>query len=307
MDILISGATGYLGSRLVHDLIAKGFQVVALVRSRPVNGSLLSLISDSKALKLLELDPSKRADVWSQFPDIPIFVNAATNYGRSGTLLPVVRDANLIFPTELIKGGIAKGLRAFINLDTFFSKQNPYLDVAGHKDYADTKRAFASSLVEFQSKIHLYNLRIEHMYGPNDNLSKFIPWVIQNLSRDDVQSLPLTEGRSIRDFIFVDDVVDAISAQVSRTHNQLSAHPPQNYGGEMTTFDIGTGIGTEVRSIPIMVKQLTGSRANLDFGAVKGRDGEIHESISDRMFQKFHSWNPQVPLEEGLRRILETS
>lgn len=290
----------------MHALIARGFQVIALVRSRPVKGSLLSLISDSKALNLLEIDPTKRAEVWSQFPDIPIFINAATNYGRPGTLLPVVRDANLTFPTELIKGGIVNGLKAFINLDTFFSKQDPYLDLAGHRDYADTKRAFASSLVEFQGHIYIYNLRIEHMYGPNDNLSKFIPWVIQNLSRDDVESLPLTDGRSIRDFVFVDDVVDAISTQVSRTYNQLSANPPKNYGGEMTTFDIGTGIGTEVRNIPIMVKELTGSRASLDFGAVKGRDGEIHESVSDGRFQRFHSWQPQVPLENGLRRILET-
>ena len=290
----------------MHALIAKGFQVVALVRSRPVKGSLLSLISDSKALNLLELYQTKRAEVWSQFPEIPIFLNAATNYGRPGTLLPVVRDANLTFPTELIKGGIVNGLKAFINLDTFFSKQDPYLDLAGHRDYADTKRAFAYSLVEFQGDIYIYNLRIEHMYGPNDNLSKFIPWVIQNLSRDDVESLPLTDGRSIRDFVFVDDVVDAISTQVLRTYNQLSANPPKNYGGEMATFDIGTGIGTEVRNIPIMVKELTGSRASLDFGAVKGRDGEIHESVSDARFQSFHSWQPQVPLEDGLRRILKT-
>ncbi|EDM2890084.1 CDP-abequose synthase, partial [Salmonella enterica subsp. enterica serovar Typhimurium] len=56
--------------------------------------------------------------------------------------------------------------------------------------------------------ISFVNMRLEHVYGPGDGENKFIPYIIDCLNKKQ-SCVKCTTGEQIRDFIFVDDVVNA--------------------------------------------------------------------------------------------------
>jgi nucleoside-diphosphate-sugar epimerase len=57
-------------------------------------------------------------------------------------------------------------------------------------------------------KVQVINMKPEHMYGPKDDVKRFVPWVINQLEKNEKQ-INLTSGIQERDFVYVTDVVSA--------------------------------------------------------------------------------------------------
>jgi dTDP-D-glucose 4,6-dehydratase len=59
-------------------------------------------------------------------------------------------------------------------------------------------------------------MKLEHMYEPKDDETKFVPWLISQLQQG-VERVPLAEGKQLRDFIYIDDVVTAYMKLLGKT------------------------------------------------------------------------------------------
>ena len=97
-------------------------------------------------------------------------------------------------------------------------------------------------------------------------------------------------GRQTRDFVFVEDVVEA----------NLMAMGPQVEG----VYNVGTGIETSVNDLFRIVVDLT----KVEFKEVHGpaKRGEQARSVIDcAKLQRTLGWEPKVELREGLRRTVE--
>ncbi|MHB0995552.1 MAG: NAD-dependent epimerase/dehydratase family protein, partial [Elusimicrobiales bacterium] len=118
---------------------------------------------------------------------------------------------------------------------------------------------------------------------------------IQSLIRG-VPGMDLTPGGQRRDFVYIDDTVEALSAIIS--HEMRSAK-------KYVSYEVGSGQPVSIREFVETIKRLTGNDSTrLNFGALPYRENEVMESKADLALVKSLGWLPKVPLAEGLERTI---
>lgn len=133
-----------------------------------------------------------------------------------------------------------------------------------------------------------------YLFGPGDDPSKFTTRVTRQCLRN-VGRLPLTSGAQRRDFIAVEDVVAAY---------QTILRNLEAIGRGYSEIPVGSGRAVSIRALVETIRDLTGSRTRLDFGALPQRDGEPMESKSDNSRLAALGWYPRTDLVDGLRRLV---
>jgi nucleoside-diphosphate-sugar epimerase len=156
-------------------------------------------------------------------------------------------------------------------------------------------KASASVLVQTFSRLYGIPstiLRLFTPYGPWENPKRLIPHTI--LSALKGRDVRMTKGDQQRDFIYVDDVVDAL---------MLAANPGVAPG---SAFNIGTGTGIPVRDVVEQILGMLGNPVKALFGAVPTRPDEIMEMAADTTRARHDlGWERKTPLAEGLLRSIE--
>jgi nucleoside-diphosphate-sugar epimerase len=147
------------------------------------------------------------------------------------------------------------------------------------------------------------NVPLEHFYGPGDDRTKFVSSMIERLLSPE-RSIALTAGDQLRDFIHVDDVVEAFMRIVERCVVEARPPAPPTAGG-LLTFEIGSGSPVSIRDFMLLLRRLADRPdVTLDFGALPYRPNEAMRSAADMAMMAALGWTPSVGLEDGLRRTL---
>jgi nucleoside-diphosphate-sugar epimerase len=283
LTVLATGGTGFLGANLVRRLAADGHDVVLAKRS---SSSMARLAGLAPSLKTFDLDKNALEDLFARHR-FDVVLHCATDYGRKETPASQVIDANLLLPLKLLELAAEAGTRVFVNTDTILDKRVSV--------YALSKHQFSDWLKTFSRQLTTINVALEHFFGPGDDATKFVSRMVV----DSVAAVPriaLTPGQQKRDFIYIDDVVDAFAVLIER-----SAGMPNGYH----SFEVGTGRKTSIRDFMALLVRLAGNSATrLDFGAIPYRENEVMETNVDIRALEAFGWSPRVPLEEGLRRTI---
>lgn len=284
--ILLTGATGYLGSHLAEALLDAGHSVVVLKRK---TSSLCRLESILPKVTLLDVDDLDFKILFKEHGKIDAVVHAATTYGRNGESASQIAEANLNFPLKLLDAAVAAGVPVFVNTDTALDK---FLNA-----YSLSKTQFAEWGSHFagQRKIRFLNLRLEHFYGPGDDDSKFTTHVVNSCLKN-ASELKLTPGEQKRDFIYIDDAVAAY---------MLLLEKQESLPDWFVEFDVGSGEAVTVRQFVELVQQLTASKTYLNFGAQPYRAGEVMLSQADVEPLRKLGWRCRHTLEQGLKLVIE--
>ena len=134
-------------------------------------------------------------------------------------------------------------------------------------------------------------LRLFLTYGPGQDNKRFLPQIIQGCLAD--AKFPTSSGQQLRDFCYVDDTVDAI----------FKALQNKNADGEV--FNVASGNPQSIRKLIEQVCALTNS-GHPQFGAIAYRPGENMLLYADiNKIRSMLNWEPQVSLEQGLKRTIE--
>ena len=162
-------------------------------------------------------------------------------------------------------------------------------------DYSLSKKSLLLWLHNFSSQIKIVNVVLEHVYGEQDGPKKFVESMVRAIAVDRVPKVDLTHGHQKRDFIYSADVVSAyISLLEYGTHNRF----------HFKEFNVGTGASHSIREMVERIKELSGSRTRLNFGAIPYRDDEIMNSVADNIDLLNLGWRPRYSLRQGLHRII---
>ncbi|MCR9191712.1 MAG: NAD-dependent epimerase/dehydratase [Gammaproteobacteria bacterium] len=289
MKILLTGASGFLGNRLLHDFIAKKHQVIITKRA---HSDMTPFSTHTHKFEAWNIDDFDLADIFQAHPDIEAIIHAATDYGHHATMPTRTFWSNEAFPIRLMTLAIEYHVPLFINMDTFFN--------TGTEDY-NYLRSYTLSKRHFQEwgkycaelkKLAFINLKLFHLYGPNDNPNKFMPSVIKRCLAG--EHIDLTSGEQKRDFIYLDDVVQAISLILSNTFDAGYHH-----------YDIGSGHSCSIRSVVETVNGLCNNSATLNFGALPTRTNELDDACANPAAIKTLGWKPLITLREGLISIIK--
>jgi CDP-paratose synthetase len=294
INVLLTGATGFLGSHLLGKMLLDGYHVAAIKRSSSNTWRIKKWFGHPN-ISLCDID--KVADLRAMFEmkQFDVIIHTATEYGRAGTNISHILDANLILPISLIELGIEHGVRCFLNTDTFYNKQdNSYSNLL---NYSLSKRSMLLWLRHLSTNIRVINIILEHVYGPYDSKSKFVEYLIQQIAIEKVSKIALTPGDQKRDFVYVEDVVEAYICLM-----QYGLTNDFSFKG----FEVGSGASVKVRDFAEAVRKVSGSDTELGFGDISYGKNETMDSKAEIAPLKELGWTPKITLEKGVSCILKT-
>ncbi|MCL2924530.1 MAG: NAD(P)-dependent oxidoreductase [Trichodesmium sp. MAG_R04] len=290
--ILVTGATGFLGSHLVKRLVAEGYQVIILKRSFSNTWRINDVLPN---LAAYDLDRCNIEQPFQDFDQINTIIHTATVYGRDRESVSQIFEANTLFPLRLLELGIEFATDSFFNTDTFFNKGNvPYKSLP---NYSLSKRQFQEwgKQLALTGKIKFINIRLEHIFGPFDSSHKFITYLIKQLLNN-VPQLELTEAIQKRDFIYVDDVVSAYILLLNNSDKIMS---------DYEEYELGTGQAISLKDFIETAKAVANTQTELKFGALPLRKSEIMFSQANTQVLREIGWYPAKSLKDGLIQTIE--
>lgn len=284
--ILITGATGYLGSRIAHALLLEGHEVIALKRE---GSSLQKVKAIAEQLHFVNSEQLDFEKLFHENRGIDAIIHLATCYGRHNESISDIFTANVSFPLHLLEAANRAGVKVFLSTDTTL---DPFLN-----SYALSKNQFmqCGKFIAERGSIHFINIRLEHFYGAGDDETKFPTHVIKSCLSN-LTELKLTKGEQKRDFVHIDDVV---SAYMTLLHASPTLDAPY------ATFDLGTGKTVSIREFVEAVHSLIGSTTQLNFGALPYRDGEVMYSEADTKALTALGWRCRHDILSGLQQVIE--
>ena len=288
MRILITGASGFLGSALARYWSARGRRVGLLLRPTSSTRRLAGLTPDAVLMRCGD-DEQLVSAVVAWAPDI--VVHTACVYGRAGESALALLDSNVrlgLLILECLQAKISPTL--FLNTGSVLAP-----DVSA---YALSKHQFAQwghqVATRANGQVRFTNIRLQHMYGPGDDASKFVTHVL-HACHGHQPRLDLTAGVQQRDFIHIDDVVQAYDCMVEN-HQNLAVLPD---------IQVGSGVAPTVQCLVETAHRMLGSHTVLNFGALPYRSGEPMHCQADISVLQGMGWTPQHTLEQGLQSTIE--
>ncbi len=284
--MLVTGATGFIGSHLVRRLCRLGAEVHAVSRRPPASshGELwhscdLTVAHETAAL-MRKVHPGT------------VFHLASTVTGE--------RDVRLVLPT------VRDNLASVVNLLTVATElpgtrivlagsvEEPRdADPTPQSPYAAAKWAATGYARMFHRlwNVPVTVLRVAMVYGPGQrDVDKLVPHVTLSLLRG--RRPQVTSGERLVDWVYVDDVVEAFLAAGT------SGRAP---GG---VFDVGGGTQVSIRETVELLAKVVGGPARPSYGAVRARPMDIPQVSDITSTTEVIRWHPTTDLEEGLRRTV---
>ncbi len=274
--ILVTGASGFIGTHLVPQLKLNGYQVE--VRSSADGDVALSVTWDKFPANcdvLVHL--AARSFVPESWKSPSSFIKANV----SGTLnaLSYCHDtgAQLIFLSSYLYG----------NPDALPIPETAKLRPTN--PYARSKmisEELCDYYVEYAG-VNVSILRPFNVYGPDQGENFLIPSIVHQVkSKEIIEVLDLEPKR---DYIFISDVVDAIIKTIGR---------------DPATFNIGSGESFSVEDVIEMIQRVYGTTLPVKSVGVRRKD-EIMDTIADISKARAElGWEPRVKLIDGIKRIL---
>lgn len=296
--ILLTGATGFLGSHILDKLVKNGYNVAILKRSWSDTWRINHLLSQ---IKVFNLDLTSLEEIFQSIRPEYI-VHLATLYSKfdSDVDLDSMHKANVLFPVELLEVGIKYGLKGFINTGTFFEydcSQQPVNEdspISSFNLYAQTKLDFELILKSYAGQININTFRIFSPYGERDN-NKLIPMLIQKaLSKQEIQ---LSDGMQKLDFIYAVDVSNAYmkALKVMLLKEEL---------GSYNIYNLGSGIPTSVREVVSVIEQNLGEHLNVVWGNPSTIDIPIAYADIFKI-KKELLWTPGYSIHQGIANTID--
>jgi CDP-paratose synthetase len=284
--ILLTGATGFLGSHLLKAFLINGYKVVVLKRS---NSNIWRIESHIKEVATYNVD-IESIELPFKEHSIDIVIHSACDYGRNKKSISSLVDSNIVFGLKVLDASLKFNTSTFINTDTFLDKNLNF--------YSLSKRHFLEWLHINSNNIHVINLKIEHMYGEKDDTQKLVPWVLSQL-KENTEEINLTKGDQERDFIYIDDVVSAyiiIIKNLSKLKN-------------FNQFEVGTGNLVTVKRFIKKIKEnfelINGdTNTKLNFGTIPYRKDEKMTINLDNSMLISMGWMPKVDIDKGLKKVI---
>lgn len=236
--------------------------------------------------------------------EIEAVVNLAGAGVRPGGRTADLFDANVELPVRLAAAG--RGcLRAFVNIGSGAEYAGgaaaiPIMETAPltqKHPYGLSKAAggFALLQVAHSFGIAMAHLRLFGAYGQSEAQHRLLPSLARALRNG--ESVPLSDGDQVRDWLYEDDVGGAVAAAICALSK---GHMASGF------YNLGSGEGRSVKEFATMVAAAVGAPESLlHFGALPRREAEVAALVADpRKFMAASMWTPRYSFESGVRTAL---
>lgn len=275
MNIILVGASGYLGNKLLIDMKNKGNNILCLIRkTTDINkiNQYTNLYLYTENNDFIEKLNNFKAD---------ILIYSACIYEKNNVKYEYILNANFLLPLKLLIE--LKNLKKYIYIGTSLEK---YTNI-----YSLSKCQMSEwgKYYSYVKNINFFNILLENFYGENEPKDRFIHYLITKLKNN--EDIDLTDGKQKRDFVYIEDVIEALNIiMVSNLKGYID-------------IPIGSGEVIQLRELAEYLKKLLNSKSKLNFGAVASRNKE-HSGMSDLSILNNIGFKPKYDIKNGLNKII---
>jgi UDP-glucose 4-epimerase len=300
MKVLVTGGAGFIGSHLVDRLVQEGHEVVVVDnlvtgKRRNINRAARFYKSDIQSWRLERVFRNER-------PNVVMHLAAQMDVRKSVEDPMFDAQVNVLGTLNVLQQSVKHGVRKVIFSSSggaIYGEQEIYPAPESHvtrplSPYGLSKLCGEQYLSYYQriSGLQAVSLRYANVYGPRqdpEGEAGVVAIFIQKMLNNE-QAVINGNGRQTRDFVFVEDVVEA----------NLAVMGQETQG----TYNVGTGMETSINDLFRILIQHTGSTCKEVHGPAK--KGEQARSVIDNTKLRHElSWEPKADLSGGLKKTVE--
>jgi nucleoside-diphosphate-sugar epimerase len=294
--LLITGGTGFIGSSLAIQAIKNGYSVTSLSRSVPeekiedVTYIYADVSDNTQLLEKLSVH---------QFEYV---VNLSGDINHS----PADKGGNYIYDVhargvhnliDTLDCGVLKKFIQIGSSDEYGNQPAPQHEELEASPFSPYSEGKASATQYLQKRYETENfpvivLRLFLVYGPAQSPKRFLPQIIKGCLEN--KQFPASEGRQLRDFCYVEDIVNGIL---------ISLETAEEVDGEV--INLASGDPISIREMIEKVQRTVGSGMP-SYGEIPFREGENQALVADiSKAIELLNWKPEISIDDGVLRTVE--
>ena len=305
-NVLVTGASGFVGRHLVDRLTTLGAHVRGSVHTKKAP-------RQDQSVEYVQADLTMRAECHRLTENIDYVFMAAANTSGAAVIdsTPLVHlTPNLVMNAYILEAAYASDVKkfCFISSNTVY----PLTDFAVREEDANFEffdkyfivgwmKQFSEVMCEMYSK-HVKNpmatliVRPGNLYGPYDKYtwteSKVIAALIRRAVERQDPFVVWGDGNDLKDFLYIDDFVDGLLRSFACST-------------DFEVFNIGSGQPVTIREVLAEILSAANySEASVEYDSTKPTMIPKRMINIDQMRARC-DWSPKVPLSEGIRRTVE--
>jgi len=302
-SVLVTGASGFIGSHLASELLSFGANVVAMLDKDASFARLDGMRSKISIQRADEWDYKNLKKILHHVkPSVIFHLRAVVNQESVNDKRKSFWQVNVEDTKELARASADIELESFVNAGTiaeYGASGAPFKEDAKAKPisaYGETKLAATNWLKSF-SREKLFPaimIRSSVVYGPGQNIHTYlVPNVIMNCIRGEDFRV-MSNGLQTRDPLYLDDDVRGLI---------LAASEPKAIG---EIINLGLGEERAVIDIARLINKLMGNPISIEAGEKNSRTEENKNYWHDTSkARRLLGWFPKFSLEDGLKTTIK--
>lgn len=294
---LVTGGTGFVGANLTRSLLGMGAHVHLLTRPHTTIWRIRDVLSEISIHGGDITDEPSLAQAFAKAKPDFVF-HLATPRGNDTSAWKRMTEVNVLGAVRLVEQMLctpsARLVVAGSSLE-YGPKSQPHgeQDVLAPLTWHGVGKAAAGMVYRHAAismGLNINQLRLFHIYGPWESSRRLLPTAIRSALAG--YPLPLTSAEIRRDWVYVEDVVDALlCAAISETPGEV--------------YNIGSGTESSNEHVVDVVEQLTGTRLVRTPGAFPSSPSDTAHRCADiSKAKRLLNWTPQYDLTRGVSATL---
>ena len=297
--VLVTGGTGFIGSRILRQLKDANYVPVMLKRSNSNTYRIKDLLHD---ITYYDIDKTPVEKIF-ELEHFDSVINLATYYKKHNSLEDIERmfQTNVEFPARLLELCVLFNVPLFITAGSYFQYEQSSSTIKestillGRDLYAATKNAL-QSIMDYYSSVHrirTIDMILFTPYGEMDHEEKLIPYLINQIL--DKKQAKLSYGFQRLNLLHVEDVATAFVKAIEISN----PHVPLNF-----RMNVGYKRSCSIREILTMMEEILGFHIEVKWGSIMMDQIDRNEElkIDTTKTEEYLNWSPAVSIQDGLRR-----
>jgi GDP-L-fucose synthase len=311
-NVLVTGASGFIGSHITELLVQKGANVTATACLSENGAYPMNLQSVRERITLIKVDLTRLEDCLSACANQEVVVNAAHVDGsvafKQAKPAAIFRE-NMLITLQMLEAARRSGVNRFLVMssaevyppdahvplaesDGFMGLPDPLTD-----GYAWSKRMseFAAQVFARQYGLQVAIARPSNVYGPRDSFDshkgRVIPTFIKKVFEGDGVITIWGTGEQVRTFLYVEDLARGLLDLIEK----YPKCDPVNFGGEEEIT---------IKDLAQLIVALSGRRVEVVCDPTKP-SGPLKRTADTRKAKRLLGFVASIPLHVGLRYTIE--
>ena len=298
--VLLTGATGFIGRHVARALLAKGVDVHAVsrtaggdqvvpgarwwqadLRETPSVRAVVAAVRPTTVVHLAGCAAVRGQTDWAAFEE-----SLAVNLHGALALLESLLDATWPLKRVVCAGG----------LEEYGNGPVPFVETQREQPvsaYSAVQVALSHSaqMLHRQRGLPCVILRLGLVYGPEQADTFMIPALIEACLAH--RPFPMTDGVQTRDYVYVDDVVEAVVRAATAD------------GVDGCVINVSEGVERRVADVADRIVALAGGGDILRLGALPPREGQVRRMVCDSSrARRLLGWRATTPFDTGLQATI---